>query len=476
MSIFTLEYFQYEPEGNFIDRKSARLKPKQLAEQLSAFANADGGKVVIGIEDDGKITGFKAMNAQNISVFIEAPFEYMLLQPKYEYERIAVTNINDEEDEILVFTVDPAIEEIITLKDQSVFLRINDKSRKLTHPEITKLEYDRGSRKFEDKIVEWSSIEDVNEDVVNEFREKLGTTVATEKLLHARGYMREGKLTVAGLLLFSDEVTTYFPSFRFRFLRYEGTNVESGVRMNIVKERTFDRALPIAIREAKAFIETQLRDYTFLGKEGMFVTLPEYPEFSWFEGMVNAIIHRDYHNQGEHIRIRMFDDRLEIFSPGNLPATVTVDNIQHKRYSRNPRIAAALTQYKWVRETNEGVGRIFQEMDDYFLEEPEYSEPNDVSVLLTLRNNIVARKELETGQVKKLITPEVFSELYQQEETIVRHLHNKGKLTASQAADVLGRSIQTARKWLNILVEKGIVEVNGSGPNDPQRYFTLKIK
>ncbi|MCE3327153.1 ATP-dependent DNA helicase RecG, partial [Staphylococcus aureus] len=67
---------------------------------------------------------------------------------------------------------------------------------------ITNLEYDRGSRRFEEELVEYSSIEDVNEELVDEFKQLLNTNVDNEKLLKARGFMREGKLTVAGLLLF----------------------------------------------------------------------------------------------------------------------------------------------------------------------------------------------------------------------------------------------------------------------------------
>lgn len=121
--------------------------------------------------------------------------------------------------------------------------------------------------------------------------------------------------------------------------------------------------------------------------------MPEYPEFAWFEGMINSIVHRRYDNQGDHIRIKMFDDRLEISSPGALPASVTLENIKEERYSRNPKLAAALTQYKWVRESNEGVGRIFDEMKEYFLDDPVYSEPNNSSVQLALKNNIIARKK-----------------------------------------------------------------------------------
>lgn len=246
--------------------------------------------------------------------------------------------------------------------------------------------------------------------------------------------------------------------------------------MNVVKDVTFDKALPTTIREARSFINTQLRDFTFLGSDGRFVTLPEYPEFAWFEGMVNAIVHRRYDNQGDHIRIKMFDDRLEIYSPGALPASVTLENIKEERYSRNPKLAAALTQYKWVRESNEGVGRIFQEMHDYFLDDPVYEEPNKSAVQLILKNNILARKDRETGRVSNLVTPELFSELNEQEEAIVRHLYNSGRLTASEAAEIIERTSKTARLRLSDLIDKGIVEVHGSSRNDPKRYYTLKNK
>ena len=86
----------------------------------------------------------------------------------------------------------------------------------------------------------------------------------------------------------------------------------------------------------------------------------------------------------------MFDDRLEIYSPGKLPNIVTVENIKHERFSRNPRIARTLTEFGWVREMNEGVKRIYSEMESYFLHEPKYTEPGN-KVVLTLENNILSR-------------------------------------------------------------------------------------
>lgn len=438
-----IEYLQTEVEGQLLDRKRASINPKDVAQHISAFANAEGGKLVIGIEDNGEISGFNHSKAKKKEVYIEAPFEHLYRIPKYTYEIIEVKKRDGTMDEILIFDIEPSYDAIITLKDDSVYLRINDKSRKLTHNQITNLEYDRGSRRFEEELVEYSSIEDVNEELVDEFKQLLNTNVDNEKLLKARGFMREGKLTVAGLLLFSNNINVYLPGARIRFMRYEGTKEESGTRLNIVKDITFDKALP------------------------------EYPEFAWFEGMINSIVHRRYDNQGDHIRIKMFDDRLEISSPGALPASVTLENIKEERYSRNPKLAAALTQYKWVRESNEGVGRIFDEMKEYFLDDPVYSEPNNSSVQLALKNNIIARKKRETGRVSNIITPELFESLNEQQELIVRHLYNQGELTASKIANIIQRSVPTARKRLKELEEMNIISTHGSSKNDPKRTYYL---
>ncbi|REA94819.1 ATP-dependent DNA helicase RecG, partial [Staphylococcus pseudintermedius] len=150
----------------------------------------------------------------------------------------------------------------------------------MTCNQITNLDYDRGSRRFEEELVEYSSIEDVDENLVSEFKQLLDTNVDNEKLLKARGFMREGKLTVAGLLLFSNNINVYLPSARIRFMRYEGTKEDSGASLTVVQDVTFDKALRVAIREARCFITTQLREYTFLGKEGSVISLLEYHAFA----------------------------------------------------------------------------------------------------------------------------------------------------------------------------------------------------
>ncbi|MDU6792167.1 MAG: ATP-binding protein, partial [Anaerococcus sp.] len=138
--------------------------------------------------------------------------------------------------------------------------------------------------------------------------------------------------------------------------------------------------------------------------------MSEYPEFAWFEGIVNALTHRNYSIRGEHIKVLIFDDRMEILSPGLLPNIVTIENILNQRYSRNPRIARILCEFGWVKEMNEGVKRIYSEMEKFFLKAPRYMEPNN-NVLLVLENNILNRSVRVSENIKKSISEEKFKDL-----------------------------------------------------------------
>ena len=85
-------------------------------------------------------------------------------------------------------------------------------------------------------------------------------------------------------------------------------------------------------------------------------------------GITNAVCHRNYAISGEHTKIFIFDDRMEIVSPGKLPSIITIDNMKNERYARNPQISRVLTELGLVIELNEGVARIYKEMSEFFLD------------------------------------------------------------------------------------------------------------
>ena len=128
--------------------------------------------------------------------------------------------------------------------------------------------------------------------------------------------------------------------------------------MNVIKDVIFEGTILNQVKKTIEFIETQVREHTFLGEHGQFVTRRDYPEFVIQEMVVNACCHRAHNIKGTEIQIKMFDDRLVFESPGKLPGQVKPSNIRNTHFSRNPKIAAFLKAYHYVKEFGEGMDRI----------------------------------------------------------------------------------------------------------------------
>jgi len=450
-----IRLFVSSQENQYLEKKSARVEPLDILKHLVAFANADGGSLVIGVEDNGEITGFNNSKARKIEEFKNIALIKLKDSPILpKYEIFDVKNKKGEEDKILVISVEPAYDRVIKSYDNNVYLRQFDKTEKLNHEQITQLEYDRGQRYFEDEVVEDSSIEDIDLELVESYRKNMNLTNSNlEDIL---------------------EPTKYLPQARLKFVRYDGTKAGVGTEINIIKEITFDKAIPRIITEVKEFIKTQLREFQYLDrKDGNFKLMREYPEFAWFEGVVNALTHRNYSIRGEYIRFIMFDDRIEIQSPGRLPNIVTIENILTQRYSRNPRIARVLSEFGWVKEMNEGVKRIYSEMEKFFLKKPVYSEPGN-NVLLVLENNILNRNVRIEDNLKKLINKDIYKKLNLIEKEIIKFSFMNKKITTTDLTKKLNKSGLTTRKYLKKLVELGILEWHGTSARDPKQYYTLK--
>lgn len=473
--ILTLEYLSNEKEGQYLDRKSARIKPSDIARHIVAFANANGGVLAIGIEDNGEITGFNNKDSKSINDFLNVPFSSCKGRLKVEHEIRKVT-IDSKQDSILLLFIEPSEDAVIKTSDDKVYLRVGDKSKLLNHEQVTQLEYDKGERIFEDIIVEDSSIDDVDLQLLQQYKEKLGTSLSYEEILDARGLLKKGHLTNAGILLFAKHPTKFLPNARLRLLKFDGTRFETGQRLNIIKEINYEDAIPKIIQQVKNAITLQLREFQYLDENGVFKVIPEYPEFAWFEGIVNSLTHRNYSIMGDHIRVSLYNDRLEILSPGKLPNIVTLDNMLNTRYSRNPRIARVLGEFGWVKELNEGVKRIYDEMQMYFLKSPTYSEPNGNSVLLVLENSITSRQLRTDDKISSMFDQKILGQLNEFETTIIQFLTNNKSITIKTAKNILHKGDTFSRKQLKHLEELDIIEWHGSNKSDPTQYYTLKSK
>ena len=470
----SVERLQVMPEGQYFDRKSARLQGKELARHISAMANAGGGVIVLGIEDNGEISGIDEKREND---FRKVPSSLLQMSPAIRVERLSAS----PDKSVLLFHISPSPNVIIKRTNGDAFLRTGDSSRQLTSQELLELEYSRGIRSFEGTVVTEASTDDLDWELVADYHRAVGASEDTSPmdLLRARGLVKgpadDPQLTVAAILLFGKIPTQFLPSARVRFLRYDGTEAGSGMDFNAVKDVTIEKPLHRALVEGEMLLSNQMREFQQLSKDGTFKRIPEYPKFAWLEGMVNAVTHRDYSIAGDYIRISMFDDRIEFSSPGKLPSIVTVENIRHTRFSRNPLIARVLSDFGWVRELNEGVKRIYTDMESYFLDAPIFSEPNGNTVLLTLKNN-VAMRSIRRMEAIKSISTEDWSKLKPLDQEIIFYIANFGKCTPKMLEAYTKKSRQTLIQHLKALsVDRGgPVEEHSSSPQDPTKYYTIR--
>lgn len=470
----TLKRITSQIENHFFDRKSGRLSSVDLAHHLSAFANASGGVIALGVENDGTITG---VSLEKENAFRRSAFEHLQIPPSYQIELLLCPLSSGKTGNIMLFHVDSSANEIIKLKNGDAYLRSGDSSQKLNSDMLSALEYSKGIKSFESRIVEDATVEDLDFNLIEEYIQRLGSTVSSPlDVLTGRGLIKnnDGKtiITVAAILLFGKQPTQFLPGARVRFLRYDGIAAKVGTEFNIVKDITLEEPLPRLLTKTRELLQSQMREFQQLGDDGVFSKIPEYPAFAWLEGIVNAVAHRDYSLQGDYIRVTMFDDRIEFSSPGKLPSIVTIQNIQTTRFSRNPMIARVLSDFGWVRELNEGVKRIYSDMASYFLDPPVFSEPNGNTVLLTLYNNFAIRSAKMVEAHRERLKP-YWKDLDSLDKKIVLFVANKNKCNTNSLICFTEKSRPAVVKRIKGLIEKGILIEHSTSKNDPKKYYTL---
>jgi ATP-dependent DNA helicase RecG len=174
---------------------------------------------------------------------------------------------------------------------------------------------------------------------------------------------------------------------------------------------------------------------------------------------VNAAVHRSYAITGDHIRVDVFDDRIEVHSPGRFPGLVRLSDPLHVvRFARNPRIARVAADLNFGQELGEGIRRMFQQMREAGLTDPLY-EQTSASVRLVLSAEL-ADRALDAR------LPDDF-------RVIVSALRDAGRLGTGEVATLLGISRPTAAKRLAAMREAGVVQWVGNGARDPRAYWRL---
>lgn len=443
-------------EDQWLERKGPRVTPRALAETLVAMANAEGGTIVIGVQDRN-VVGVDAVDQND---WRQASVNYTEPPVRHRYVVREVPGPAGSV-QVALLVVDIS-NELHRMTSGEVFLRIGDENRSLSPLQIQELEYDKGQSSFDGRPVGGTTFDDLDPGLVTDYYRAIAASGPPGDVLEARGMVvrREGKRvpTTAGVLLFHRTPQQYFPEAWIRVLAYRGRTREVGSRANATEDERFEGNLAAQVDGSRAFLRRLIPATIRLEGSGRFERAPVIPESVWGEALVNAAIHRSYSMGGDHIRIEVFDDRVEVESPGRLPGLVRLETIRSTRFARNPRIARVMADFGYGRELGEGVDRMFQDMERAGLPDPVFVQ-RPASLLVNLVANPEQARELRMLPARL--------------ERLVEAMRSNGRLTTADAMRLSGQSRPTVLRHLALLVERGLIEHVGPA-RDPQGYWRLR--
>lgn len=399
----TIEEVLAMDEKQIFDRKSIRIKPVDLSDTICAFANADGGTIAIGISDKRRMIEGVDYHTELLNDILCAPTDFCNPTVPVSTELVECINSEGKPDHVLLMHIEASPLLHVNQADEA-YIRVGDKSKRLDFNDRMNLMYSKGVRWYEDEPVADAGIDDLDMEFVRDYCKRIGYSKTPEEYLREnKNYVtvKDGReqISIAAILLFGKDPQRFFPRAFIRFIRYEGTEAKVGKDMNVVKDVIFDGRILEQVEKAVEYIKIQMKEKTYLGHEGIFVTEEEYSEFVRTEIVVNAVTHRDYGIKGTDIQIKMFDDRLEVDSPGSFAGGVKTDNIRYTHFSRNPKIAGFLKDYGYVKEYGEGVDRMCRELEAIGLPDPEFD--NSTFILkTTVRSASFNNKSTESASIQ----------------------------------------------------------------------------
>jgi len=449
-------------EDQWYEKKGARVSAQTLGQALVAFANAEGGLVVVGVQG-GVVQGMTRQGIRQINSLRQASIDHAVPPVRYSCSDVGCINADGHEDFLLVFRVDPG-ERVHEMRNGDTYLRVGDESRKLNYSQRQELEFDKGQAQYDGMAVNNGyGVADLDDRLLENYRENTGAESA-EGILRARSLLtKDGSLTNAGYLLFAGHPQQEFPEAYIRVLRYMSTDRGTGADLNLYDDGDvkIEGPIPYAIQSAAEVIERFAPKRRSLNATGLFTGADIVPRDAWLEGLVNAVIHRSYSLAGDHIRVEIFPDRIEIESPGRFPGLVDPSKpLEISRFARNPRIARVCADLRIGQELGEGIKRIFEEMRKVGLTDPVYKQGTGS---VRLRLEAVHR-----------LRAEVAARLPKGSQGVLDLLRGASTpMGTGEVADALNMSRPTATNRLQALRDEGLVRWIGKSPKDPRAAWAL---
>jgi ATP-dependent DNA helicase RecG len=444
-----IEAMLAQGEGSHLAFARGGVKPDDLAETLAALANAQGGEVLIGVGRGRKLEGVHDPSAA-IATVLDAGVACTppLITPLPQ----AVAHGGQT---LLVVQVPPGLPNVYCVRGK--YLRREGLANEPIPPDaLRRLLLERGATSWERLSPEGANASDLDERKIEGYAQRVGSAAEGDvaAFLFRRGCLARGehghgqRPTNAGLLLFGRDVEQFFPQCEITLVRYRGREMSD----EFLREDIRDTLVEAARRAELWLSEHMRRGSRMVGLERQDWT--QFPMGAVRETLVNAIAHRDYSVRGEGIRIGLYSDRLECYSPGRLPGHVTLQNMVEERFSRNETLVQVLADYGLIERLGYGIDRMLRQMADAGLPAPEFRE-TAAGFLVTLRGqtgeDTFDADGVDVGEWRRM-------GLNERQIAALLHLIEQRRITNRDmqelAPDV---SAETLRRDLADLVERGLL-------------------
>lgn len=440
-------------EATEYDKKQAveTKKPKSWCKSVSAFANTSGGILIFGVADDGTVIGLAdaERDAETISEIIKnrlSPIPEFTLEfnTSKDEKKLIILRICKGEETPYYYSADGVTEAYIRIGNESVPADSTDLKRLVM----------RGKNTSFDSLVSTYDIGDYSFTKLKErFKIWTGRSFEEKSYISMGMVADNGKLTNAGALL-ADESPIRWSRV---FCTHWNGKTKSGGIVDAFDHAEYSGSLISLLNDAESFIMNNTK--TIWKKlSNSRLELPEYVHRSYFEALVNALIHRDYLINGSEVHVDIFDDRMEIYSPGGMPdGTVIQDrNIQAiPSMRRNPVIADIFARLGYMERSGSGLGKIRSsyEVSANFETGKEpvfYSDRSQFLVTLcnlNYRDGDMAKDSSENASSA--------SEINLRQDQILQTMLSAHKYSLGEVADKVGLKETMAKILLDDLVEKG---------------------
>jgi len=425
-------------EDHFHDVKAKEIKPSKLSESVSAFANASGGEIFIGVREE-KTGTTKVRRWEGFNDVEEAnAILQMLNQVAPLADFISTTFLSCDNAPGIVLKIEILRNGSITKATDGIPY-IRKGAQKLpvdTDEGLERLRLDKGISSYEDYKVQTSLDAIENSTVTLEFLLGVIPTAEPEPWLRKQQLIVDQNPTVAGVILFSEEPQAILPKrTAIKLFRYKTTDLAPSREHLVFDPLTIEGWAYKLIYGAVAKTQELVEELKRLGATGLLDV--QYPPETLHEIITNAVLHRDY-SVAADIQIRIFDNRVEVESPGRLAGHVTTDNILHTQYARNQRLVRLINKFPNPpnKDVGEGLNTAFDAMRKLRLHDPIISETAS-SVLVTIPH-------------QKLASPE---------DLVMEFLGKHSEITNRVAREICGvRSENSMKGIFKRLEARGLIE------------------